>query len=98
MSTDRPFIRPIGQRGSAAALWPQLTDDTEQWLLNQWFLDDAIEHADTIWLIVPINRIEDVTGSLPRELEYLSKTGHDLSADGLSGRAAQKVDQSPLGK
>jgi hypothetical protein len=68
------FNIPAGQ-------WNKMSS-AEQWAANQKFLDRAIARGDEIILSNPVKKVSDVSGSLRKELDYLSEKGFKLNKDG----------------
>lgn len=54
----------------------------EQWAANVKFLDRTIARGDKIILSNPVKNINEVTGYLRKELDYLISKGYKLSSDG----------------
>jgi RHS repeat-associated protein len=64
-----------------AAVWNKMTE-AERWTANQKFLDRAMARGGDIMLDKPIKDINNVSGQLRKELNYLSERGFELGKDG----------------
>ncbi len=62
-------------------VWNRMSKE-EQWAANKKFLDRMIARGDDIVLSNPVFDIDDVTGALRRELDYLIEQGFRLGTDG----------------
>ena len=62
-------------------IWNKMTPD-EQWAANVKFLERTIARGDNVILADPIKSLDDVSGYLRKELDYLIDKGYSLSSDG----------------